>query len=711
MSDTFKGIVTADGKKRQLPYGNLLDLPSSDPSLTVEGGFADAAVVGKKNKKTDEAIASLKEDLDYKIGKTAVGERELKFTNIGYVNASDGTISSSQDAQNTGFCRIDGVSRIITHVNLSEAGAKIAFYSRNKEYLKDISITDSNYTEIDLDISSDKYTNAKYCIISNYGNNKKMAKLVGAVAPIKVKEEVTQVKEEVTQIKEEVLEVKEELLEDKDLSFSEIGYVNSNGIINSVKLAQNTGYVNIEGYASVAADTNIGSAGFSIAFFDKDKKFVSGIVGRDNSHNYDYSAEIPENVVYVVVSNYGSYNKSAKLIAENNNVKSRLKILEETSITTNDISIKIDDNGNVFNKNSVVVGKEVYADGSIRNESNSAISDYIPVYGKKMIFLNNLPVYSGLGHYSRFYDENKNPIGKNINSACTLSQFSVKVPTNAHFFVFSVYQRWTNGSKDYSNVVVSFDGYQEYSEYSEIVKSIKGYKIPQKAINNVKTTDKKMLVFGDSITETASMDDDGSNYTEGVRTNWMTFANIMLNTANFKNYAKSGAGWHDRSGLVFRQNVSEQIQLAINDSANDDAEIIVCSLGTNDVSAGSSTYEEAMNKTSIDSLDRAKLYEGIRWAMWTLKNKYPNAVCFCATPIQKASAEQESSLIEAITKMAHRYNFIVIDAYNESGIVRDFETVNANGRYLYDGLHPNEDGAKKMAKLYANVILRNFIVD
>lgn len=62
MSDTFKGIVTADGKKRQLPYGSLLDLPSSDPSLTVEGGFADAAVVGKKNKKTDEAIASLKED-------------------------------------------------------------------------------------------------------------------------------------------------------------------------------------------------------------------------------------------------------------------------------------------------------------------------------------------------------------------------------------------------------------------------------------------------------------------------------------------------------------------------------------------------------------------------------------------------------------------------------------------------------------------------
>ena len=63
MADTFKGIVTADGKKRQLPYRNILDIPISDPSLTVDGGFADAAAVGKKNKKTDEEIASLKEDL------------------------------------------------------------------------------------------------------------------------------------------------------------------------------------------------------------------------------------------------------------------------------------------------------------------------------------------------------------------------------------------------------------------------------------------------------------------------------------------------------------------------------------------------------------------------------------------------------------------------------------------------------------------------
>nr|DAH86471.1 MAG TPA: hypothetical protein [Caudoviricetes sp.] len=83
MSDTFKGIVTADGKKRQLPYGSLLDLPSSDPSLTVEGGFADAAVVGKKNKKTDEAIASLKEELDdYQMCKRWWMQDDTTFKNL-----------------------------------------------------------------------------------------------------------------------------------------------------------------------------------------------------------------------------------------------------------------------------------------------------------------------------------------------------------------------------------------------------------------------------------------------------------------------------------------------------------------------------------------------------------------------------------------------------------------------------------------------------
>lgn len=63
MADTFKGIITADGKKRQLPYGAVLEKPVSDKTLSEEGGFADAKAVGDKFSKVDSETASLKEDL------------------------------------------------------------------------------------------------------------------------------------------------------------------------------------------------------------------------------------------------------------------------------------------------------------------------------------------------------------------------------------------------------------------------------------------------------------------------------------------------------------------------------------------------------------------------------------------------------------------------------------------------------------------------
>ena len=63
MADTFKGIITADGKKRQLPYGAVLETPVSDTTLSKEGGFADSKAVGDKFAKVDSTTASLKEDI------------------------------------------------------------------------------------------------------------------------------------------------------------------------------------------------------------------------------------------------------------------------------------------------------------------------------------------------------------------------------------------------------------------------------------------------------------------------------------------------------------------------------------------------------------------------------------------------------------------------------------------------------------------------
>lgn len=63
MTDTFKGIITADGKKRQLPYNAVVKTPVSDETLSIQGAFADAKVVGGKFKKVKAETGSLKEDI------------------------------------------------------------------------------------------------------------------------------------------------------------------------------------------------------------------------------------------------------------------------------------------------------------------------------------------------------------------------------------------------------------------------------------------------------------------------------------------------------------------------------------------------------------------------------------------------------------------------------------------------------------------------
>lgn len=59
MADTFKGIVTSDGKRRQMLYSYLLGIPESDVSLEISGGFADAKTVGDQLKYIRQQIADI----------------------------------------------------------------------------------------------------------------------------------------------------------------------------------------------------------------------------------------------------------------------------------------------------------------------------------------------------------------------------------------------------------------------------------------------------------------------------------------------------------------------------------------------------------------------------------------------------------------------------------------------------------------------------
>lgn len=365
---------------------------------------------------------------------------------------------------------------------------------------------------------------------------------------------------------------------------------------------------------------------------------------------------------------------------------------------------------NLFDKSTVVTGYEVYGDGSFSIQANSARSGYLYIYGLNNIYFSGLTPYtSGVGEsFVAFYNASKVFIAGSLAKIDdALTEKSLSVPVGAYYVAWSIYQRKSSGETVNLDTIQVESGSSKtsYEPYEIGVIGIKDYSFRDN-YGKLKTEGKNLLIFGDSITETATVSDDGATYTEGTRSNWPFFSKKILKFNQMWNYAKSGGHYQDIVGLEPRQKLSVQITTAI--ANNRPADIIVVSAGINDVGDPLGDYATAMSKTTLASLDKTLLYESIRWAFWTLKTTYPNAVCFATLPVQSPTIDLEGSsapVIEAITLMAKRYNFIIIDGQNESGIVKDFEVAGSTGRYLYDGLHPNVDGQVMIANLIDRVIL------
>lgn len=75
MADTFKGIITADGKKRTFAREGITPEYASDKTLSVDGGFADAKVTG-------DVVKSLKENLVNLENGTCILKGEFDVGNI-----------------------------------------------------------------------------------------------------------------------------------------------------------------------------------------------------------------------------------------------------------------------------------------------------------------------------------------------------------------------------------------------------------------------------------------------------------------------------------------------------------------------------------------------------------------------------------------------------------------------------------------------------
>ena len=214
---------------------------------------------------------------------------------------------------------------------------------------------------------------------------------------------------------------------------------------------------------------------------------------------------------------------------------------------------------------------------------------------------------------------------------------------------------------------------------------------------------KKVMFFGDSIT-----------YTDICYRKWLLANTGMIQVENF---AVNGAWLTNYDGVVLDGNpttkannmVPNQVQKMLNGSY-DTPDIVIVSAGTNGTYTTfadglvEAQFTDGTAYIDVDTCDLLKASGAMRWIYEKILSVYPNAMIFFATPIQAAPSLRTYANIVArrdvIIKIANRMSANIIDAFAYSGIYGRYEVGYANGKYLSDGLHPNEEGGKLLAKCY-----------
>ena len=224
---------------------------------------------------------------------------------------------------------------------------------------------------------------------------------------------------------------------------------------------------------------------------------------------------------------------------------------------------------------------------------------------------------------------------------------------------------------------------------------------------------KNAIYLGDSITY--------------IGNGWRTEFNAITGANEVMCKAVSGAHLCDYEDTIVdgidyftgsKNTLSNQVQDIINSPPTERIDFIIIAAGTNDHASlaefegGVTQFAENDAYIDVDTVDRTRYDGAMRWIAEKLWGLFPDAVIFFATPIQAAEAMRGTWVqmlkSDYIQEIAGYLGTPTIDATRKSGIYGRYENANANGKYLYDGLHPNLEGRIKLGRYYASEVVNYF---
>jgi len=205
---------------------------------------------------------------------------------------------------------------------------------------------------------------------------------------------------------------------------------------------------------------------------------------------------------------------------------------------------------------------------------------------------------------------------------------------------------------------------------------------------------KKVCFLGDSITQGVGASSPDTIYPE-------VFKKIS-GVAEIKNYGISGTRIARQKKVVEAiDSLSYCERFAEMDN---DADIVVVFGGTNDYGHGDAPFGAFENRTQ-DTYCGA-----IHYLMRGLIEKYPASTIVFMTPLHRSNENDGScgnglplkAYVDKIKETAEYYSIPVLDLYSVSGIYPDVE--GNKEAFCPDGLHPNDAGAEKIARLLKNFL-------
>lgn len=610
---------------------------------------------------------------------------QMTFDVPGYIDTSGDLNKNDVLSFSTDFVKVRGYRYVRYKGHIGEAGYRVAFFNSNKELISG-SLGDNSYDEMIIKIPDNAYY-----IRASYWSNSLSETKMSSVALC------------------ELLAFYKPFDELMDKS----GYINLNGNVTDFQKGVRTDYIPTKFYDAAYVLSGLNEYGFIVAYFDENKKFIENISINSKDSNVkikNFYFTVNKSASYFVVSGY-KISQDVDYVVR---LYSRYDI---------PLSQKKDVSGNVYGELDLIGRAAIDSNNNLvplefnGNYKVNRTSGLIPTDGFKSFIL-----WSGINKFGDaciFLDESMHVIGtvKGADSTAWYRVYSGKIPENSKYVIFNSY----------------------------------GNESPRYILKNSEDTLPNVLILGDSITDCVDISENlerkisilykwkipSKSYNDGSENIPFNMWPKLLYDSGLigycRNYAKFGARWATFDG-EWRQNLQNQITLAINDSSDPIGifemdsfapDIIIIAIGTNDnVSNNSDTYEEAIGKivrgsdgnyidwdATISSLDDTKFNQAMLKAYLRLKREWPFAQIYTVLPIQSTRRDTVfSKKLEMQEKMANRMSSIVIDGAKEIGIVPEGNTVNEpNGTTLIDGLHPNRIGQMMMYRTIAKSIESHYI--